>query len=430
MTGTAPYIAKWRPRYSALPSPPRCKVCDAPFAGPGRFITRLTGHHVIPGNPLLCNRCLDSLAKHPGGAEVDVSVLFADIRGSTGLAEKVGAARFRQLLQSYYAKASAAIEASDGIVDKLLGDGVMALFIPVIAGENHRLRAIEAGRRVIRAVEESDLPRQGVRVGAGVQSGTTFVGVLGSGEKLDFSALGDVVNTAARSRRRWLVQASCWSPPMRLACGRASWSRRLESRQLPHARGDAEDTMGTTSRCSGVRPHPPYDRVVTILNDEQAALRDAVRELARDKIAPRAAAIDATGEFPWDMVELLAGQDILALPYPAEYGGLGGDMISVLVAIEELSHADATTGLILAVQELSALPLDPRRHGRAEAALAARPGQRQEARRLRADRGGRRLGRGEPAHARPSATARTGSSTARSASSARATSPAWWPSSR
>ena len=213
LTGTAPYIAKWRPRYSTLPSPPRCKVCAAPFAGPGRFITRLTGHHVIPGNPLLCNRCLDSLAKHPGGAEVDVSVLFADIRGSTGLAEKVGAARFRQLLQSYYAKASAAIEASDGIVDKLLGDGVMALFIPVIAGENHRLRAIEAGRRVIRAVEGSDLPRQGVRVGAGVQSGTTFVGVLGSGDKLDFSALGDVVNTAARLGGM-AGPGSCWWRPM------------------------------------------------------------------------------------------------------------------------------------------------------------------------------------------------------------------------
>jgi len=215
LTGTSPYIAKWRPRFSTLPSPPRCKVCAAPFAGPGKVITRLTGHRLVPGNPLLCNRCFVTLGQHPGGAEVDVSVLFADIRGSTGLAEKVGAARFRHLLQSYYAKASAAIESSDGIVDKLLGDGVMALFIPVIAGENHRLRAIEAGRRVIRAVEESDLPRQGVRVGAGIQSGPTFVGVLGSGDKLDFSALGDVVNTAARlgamaGPGELLVAADAW----------------------------------------------------------------------------------------------------------------------------------------------------------------------------------------------------------------------------
>ena len=96
---------------------------------------------------------------------------------------------------------------------------------------------------------------------------------------------------------------------------------------------------------------------MTLLNEEQAALRDAVRELATEKVAPRAAAIDQSGEFPWDMVELLAQHDILALPYPSEHGGLDGDMVSVLVAIEELSRACATTGLILCVQELSALPL-------------------------------------------------------------------------
>ncbi|HWH24691.1 MAG TPA: acyl-CoA dehydrogenase family protein [Candidatus Limnocylindria bacterium] len=93
------------------------------------------------------------------------------------------------------------------------------------------------------------------------------------------------------------------------------------------------------------------------LSDEQAALRDAVRELARDKIAPRAAQIDETAEFPHDIVELLAQHDILALPYPAEHGGLGGDLLTVLVAIEELSKVSAAVGLILAVHELSALPL-------------------------------------------------------------------------
>ena len=96
---------------------------------------------------------------------------------------------------------------------------------------------------------------------------------------------------------------------------------------------------------------------MTVLNDEQRALRDAVRELAEDKIAPRAAAIDASGEFPHDVVKLLAEHDILALPFPVEYGGLGGDMISVLVVIEEISRVDASCGLIPAVQELGSLPL-------------------------------------------------------------------------
>jgi alkylation response protein AidB-like acyl-CoA dehydrogenase len=96
---------------------------------------------------------------------------------------------------------------------------------------------------------------------------------------------------------------------------------------------------------------------VTILSDEVAALRDAVRELATDKVAPRAAAIDESQEFPWDIGKLLASHDILALPFPEEHGGLGGDLLTVLVAIEELSRASAAVGLILGVHELSALPL-------------------------------------------------------------------------
>jgi alkylation response protein AidB-like acyl-CoA dehydrogenase len=96
---------------------------------------------------------------------------------------------------------------------------------------------------------------------------------------------------------------------------------------------------------------------VTVLTDEQAALRDAVRELATERIAPRAADIDTAAEFPWDIVELLAQHDVLALPFPTDCGGLGGEMLPVLLAIEELSRVCATSGLILAVQELGSLPL-------------------------------------------------------------------------
>ena len=93
------------------------------------------------------------------------------------------------------------------------------------------------------------------------------------------------------------------------------------------------------------------------LNEEQSALRDAVAELADEQVAPRAAEIDQKAEFPWDMVELLAKHDILALPFPEQYGGLGGDLTTVLLAIEELSRASASVGLILGVHELAALPL-------------------------------------------------------------------------
>jgi alkylation response protein AidB-like acyl-CoA dehydrogenase len=93
------------------------------------------------------------------------------------------------------------------------------------------------------------------------------------------------------------------------------------------------------------------------LTDDQAALRDAVRILADEQIAPRAAEIDRTAEFPWDVKELLASHDVLSLPYPEEHGGLGGDLLTVCLAVEQISRVCATSGLILAVQELASLPL-------------------------------------------------------------------------
>jgi len=95
----------------------------------------------------------------------------------------------------------------------------------------------------------------------------------------------------------------------------------------------------------------PYDP----LSDEQREIRDLVRTLARERVAPRAAEIDKKAEFPWDLVELFREQELLGLPFDEEYGGSGTGALMVLVAIEELSKVCATTGLILAVQELGSL---------------------------------------------------------------------------
>ncbi len=93
------------------------------------------------------------------------------------------------------------------------------------------------------------------------------------------------------------------------------------------------------------------------LTEEHEMLRDAVRVLADEQVAPRAADIDRTAEFPEDLRRLLADHDILALPFPEEHGGIGGELLSVCLAVEQLSRACATTGLILAVQELGSLPI-------------------------------------------------------------------------
>jgi alkylation response protein AidB-like acyl-CoA dehydrogenase len=93
------------------------------------------------------------------------------------------------------------------------------------------------------------------------------------------------------------------------------------------------------------------------LTDEQREIRDLVRTLARERVAPRAAEIDKTAEFPWDMVELFREHEIFGILYDEEYGGLGASALLTLVAVEELSKVCATTGLIVAVQELGSLGL-------------------------------------------------------------------------
>jgi len=90
---------------------------------------------------------------------------------------------------------------------------------------------------------------------------------------------------------------------------------------------------------------------------EEKMLIEMVRELARDRVAPRAAEVDRTGEFPWDIKELLARQDVLAMPFPEEYGGIGASELAIVMAIEELAKYCVTTSLILAVQQLGALPI-------------------------------------------------------------------------
>src|SRR2546421_7224918 len=93
------------------------------------------------------------------------------------------------------------------------------------------------------------------------------------------------------------------------------------------------------------------------VTEDEKALIEAIRELALERVAPRAAEIDHTGEFPWDLKELLAQQDILAMPFPTEYGGIGASELAVGMAIEGLSRPCATTAFILAGQQLCAVPI-------------------------------------------------------------------------
>lgn len=178
-----------------VPSAPRCKVCANPFGGAGGRVARLAGWSPSRKNPNVCSRCCDSLPA--GGAEVDVAVLFADVRDSTALGEQTSPADFAKQLNRFYATATDVLLAHDGLIDKLIGDEAMALFIPGVAGPHYRRQALTAGRELLQAVGYGSPPGPWLPLGVGINAGVAFVGNVGSAV-VDFTALGDTVNVAAR----------------------------------------------------------------------------------------------------------------------------------------------------------------------------------------------------------------------------------------
>ena len=193
----APRVRRLRRMWRTVPSAPRCKMCTSPFGAPGGPVLRLIGKGRWPGNPKYCAGCFKDLYRSRIGAEIDCTLLFADIRGSTALAETMRAADFRTLLDRFYATASEVLIEHEAIVDKFVGDEVIGIFIPALAGGNHPRQAIDASHDLLRATGHgTDAPW--APIGIGVNTGQAFVGVVGTEDHVEFTALGDNVNITAR----------------------------------------------------------------------------------------------------------------------------------------------------------------------------------------------------------------------------------------
>jgi adenylate cyclase len=189
---------KMRRVFRMLPHGPRCKLCAAPFAGAGAPLMRAINKRPAVKNPTVCNACFENIEKHRGGAEIDGSYLFADIRGSTALAERLSPTEFRSLIDRFYARTSQAVFDHDGGVDKFVGDEIVAFFFPVMSGPRHTEKAVAAARAILRATGHADPGGPWVPVGIGVSTGLAWVGAVGDEKRTDLTALGDVVNVAAR----------------------------------------------------------------------------------------------------------------------------------------------------------------------------------------------------------------------------------------
>jgi adenylate cyclase len=197
LTGKVSGLNRTRKLVGWIPSGPRCKLCEAPMKPPGSTLLRPFGFGPSSYNRRLCRACFKQIDGIPGGAEIELSLLFADVRGSTGLAERMPAQEFSRLIARFYGAAGRVVESWNGLIDKFVGDEVVALFIPGFVGEDHASRAVNAAQDLLRETG-NDGAEPWVPIGAGVHTGVAFVGSIGEGDACDFTAVGDAVNTTAR----------------------------------------------------------------------------------------------------------------------------------------------------------------------------------------------------------------------------------------
>jgi adenylate cyclase len=186
--------------FRMFPAKTKCKWCDLPFDHPASpLIHAVFNKKPSSFNPLFCNVCDNFATKFQGGAEIELSMVFADIRGSTALAEEMSATEFKRLIDRYYQVATRIFIRGNAMIDKLIGDEVAAFFMPGLAGPEYARAAVQAAQDILIGTGHKDSSGPWAPVGIGVHTGVAFVGAVGSSEGVvDVTALGDAVNVAAR----------------------------------------------------------------------------------------------------------------------------------------------------------------------------------------------------------------------------------------
>ena len=184
--------------WARIPSAPRCKLCAAPFTGVGGLVLGRFGHSRWAKNPKYCEGCFRTISANHGGAEIECTLLFADVRGSTGLAERLPPRDFNRLMGRFYDTAAQVLMEHDAFVDKFVGDEIIGIYVPALATEAHARRGVDGASALLRATGHGSAEGPWVPVGVGVNTGTAYVGSIGEGDDTELTAMGDMVNVTAR----------------------------------------------------------------------------------------------------------------------------------------------------------------------------------------------------------------------------------------
>ena len=192
-----PDLSKQQEFHAKLPRDPRCRLCNAPFAGLGGLYMRFRGKVASSRNENYCNACDGFLDAYPGGAEVEMSMLFADIRNSTAFAESAGPKAASDRVNRFLDSATKAITDNDGFILAFYGDCIVAVWPPGFSGPDHAQMAVKAAREIAGHARAS---AEAAPVGVGVHKGTVYIGTVQAAKGLfrDVSIFGAEVNVTAR----------------------------------------------------------------------------------------------------------------------------------------------------------------------------------------------------------------------------------------
>jgi adenylate cyclase len=190
---------RFRHLFAHLPSSPRCQYCYYPFEGLGGSIMRgFFGVQPSKLNPHICNLCDQFVEKYQGGAEVEITILFADIRGSTQLAQKMNPTEYSRLINRFYNTTTKILFDRGAMVEKIAGDAITAFFTPGFS-DNHARIAVESAQEIIKATGHHSPGGPWIPLGIGVHTGMAYVGAVRSDSGAgDVAVLGDTANTGAR----------------------------------------------------------------------------------------------------------------------------------------------------------------------------------------------------------------------------------------
>ena len=229
-----PKLQKMHSLHSKLPAKPRCRLCLAPFKGLGGWFMRLKGKKPNSRNPNFCNDCDKLLEAFPGGADVEMSMLYVDIRHSTEYTQNHKTADVSRRINTFLSEATNTITENDGFIMAFYGDCVVAAWPPGFSGQDHALKVFRTAQQLVTSKNMVDSEGEAIPVGVGVHTGPVYIGTVTAlqGSFRDVSIFGNNVNLTSRLASHATAMQALGTREIITAAGKKPESFKTETVEL------------------------------------------------------------------------------------------------------------------------------------------------------------------------------------------------------